>query len=144
MTAPPTAGAEHDRSIDWQAIERSSEFQELVRRKRRFVLPATVFFLAWYTAFVLLAGYAEDFMAESIYEGFTVGYLLALSQFVMVWALTWTYLRKAAREFDPLEEAAVHHLREQADREEAQREMGEGRFARTPESARAPGAEVQR
>jgi uncharacterized membrane protein (DUF485 family) len=110
---PPSS----DAPIDWEAIERSDEFQELVSRKRRFVLPATIFFLAWYTGFILLAGYAEDFMGESITGGFTVGYLLALTQFVMVWVLTWLYLRKADREFDPLEHAAVEHLRPQADAE---------------------------
>jgi uncharacterized membrane protein (DUF485 family) len=94
-------------SVDWEAIERSPEFRELIARRRRFVLPATIFFLAWYLGFILLAGYAEDFMGSSIYEGFTVGYLLALSQFVMVWALSAWYLRKADREFDPLEREVV-------------------------------------
>jgi uncharacterized membrane protein (DUF485 family) len=89
--------------LDWEAIERSAEFRELVARRRRFVLPATIFFLSWYLGFILLAGYAEDFMGSSIYEGFTVGYLLALTQFVMVWVLGFWYLHKADREFDPLE-----------------------------------------
>jgi uncharacterized membrane protein (DUF485 family) len=93
--------------VDWEGIERSAEFRELETRRRRFVLPATIFFLAWYLAFILLAGYAEDFMGSSIYEGFTVGYLLALSQFVMVWGLGWWYLRKADSEFDPLERKVV-------------------------------------
>ena len=84
--------------------ERSPEFQELVTKRRSFVVPATVFFLTWYFGFVLLAGYAPDFMGESIYEGLTVGYVLALSQFVMVWGLGWLYLRKADRDFDPLAE----------------------------------------
>lgn len=95
------------KSVEWEAVERSPEFRELIARRRRFVLPATIFFLAWYLAFVLLAGYAEDFMGSSIYEGFTVGYLLALSQFVMVWGLAAWYLRKADREFDPLEREVV-------------------------------------
>ena len=47
-----------DRPIDWERAERSPEFQELVSAKRRFVVPATIFFLAWYLGFVLLAGYA--------------------------------------------------------------------------------------
>jgi uncharacterized membrane protein (DUF485 family) len=90
---------------DYQALERSPEFHELIRRKRRFVLPATIGFLAWYTTFILLSGYAEDFMgSELLVDGITVGYGLALSQFVMVWVLAWLYLRKADREFDPLEE----------------------------------------
>ena len=100
-------GADHHPEIDWIAAERSPEFRELIRKRRRFVLPATIFFLAWYFGFIILAGYAEDFMGESIYEGFTVGYLLALTQFIMVWFLGWLYLRKADRDFDPLARKAA-------------------------------------
>jgi uncharacterized membrane protein (DUF485 family) len=99
--------ADHHPEIDWIAAERSPEFRELIRKRRSFVLPATIFFLAWYFGFIILAGYAEDFMGESIYEGFTVGYLLALSQFIMVWTLGWLYLRKADRDFDPLARKAA-------------------------------------
>ena len=87
---------------DWERIERSPEFQELVRARRSFVLPATLFFLAYFMAFILLAGYAEDFMASSVYQGLTVGYCLALTQFVMVFALGIMYLRRADRDYDPL------------------------------------------
>jgi uncharacterized membrane protein (DUF485 family) len=102
-----TAGPDHHPEIDWVAAERSEEFQQLVKRRRSFVLPATAFFLTWYFGFIVLAGYAPDFMGESVYEGLTVGYVLALSQFVMVWVLGWLYLRKADREFDPLAERAA-------------------------------------
>ena len=100
-------GADPHSEIDWTAAARSPEFQQLVKRRRRFVLPATAFFLTWYFGFIVLAGYAPDFMGESVYEGLTVGYVLALSQFVMVWGLGWLYLRKADREFDPLAERAA-------------------------------------
>lgn len=96
-----------DEDVDWKAAEESPEFKELVRKQRRFVVPATVFFLGWYTIFILLAGYAPDFMGSSIYQGFTVGYGLALTQFVMVWVLAWLYVRKADREFDPLRKRAA-------------------------------------
>jgi uncharacterized membrane protein (DUF485 family) len=99
--------AEHRPDIDWEAVERSPEFRELVRRKRSFVLPATAFFLTWYFGFVVLCGYAPDFMGrEFITDGLTVGYVLALSQFLMTWGLGWMYLRRANREFDPLAERA--------------------------------------
>ena len=88
--------------VDWEAAEHSPEFQELVRSRRRFVVPATIFFRAWYLGFILLAGYAKDFMAESVYEGLTVGYVLALTQFVMVAVLGLMYLRRSARVYDPL------------------------------------------
>ena len=127
--------------IDWEAIEGTPEFQELVKKRRSFVVPATIFFLAWYMGFILLTAYAQDLMSERVYEGLTVGYVLALTQFLMVWVLTWMYLRKAKKDFDPLERAAVEHLREQADAESAARDRAaSGRFQRTgavsPEEAR--------
>ena len=118
--------------FDWEAVERSPEFQELVRRQRRFIVPATIFFLAWFLGFVVLCGYAPDFMGESIYEGFTVGYALALSQFVMTWGLGWLYLRKADREFDPLREKVVQSARAVTTTEP----RTEGRFTREPATTR--------
>jgi uncharacterized membrane protein (DUF485 family) len=91
-----------DPRIDWETIERSPEFRELIAARRRFVLPATIFFLSWYIGFILLAGYAEDFMAESVYQGLTVGYCLALTQFVMVGVLGIMYLRRSEKVYDPL------------------------------------------
>jgi uncharacterized membrane protein (DUF485 family) len=96
----------------------------LITKRRRFVLPATIFFLAWYFGFIILAGYAEDFMGESIYEGFTVGYLLALSQFIMVWTLGWLYLKKADRDFDPLARKAAETAVEAGRRRRTQAEPG--------------------
>ena len=101
-------GPDHHSEFDWAAVERSPEFRELVRKKRSFVVPATAFFLTWYFGFIILAGYAPDFMGrEFLTDGLTVGYVLALSQFVMTWALGAWYLRKADREFDPLAEKAA-------------------------------------
>jgi uncharacterized membrane protein (DUF485 family) len=94
-------------AIDWEAIERSPEFQELVHRRRRFVIPCTIFYLSWYLGFILLTAYAADFMGERVYEGLTVGYCLALTQFLMVLVLGLWYLRKADNEFDPLAERAI-------------------------------------
>jgi uncharacterized membrane protein (DUF485 family) len=92
---------------DYERIERSPEFQELVRKRRSFVLPATIFFLAYYMAFILLTSYAEDFMGSSVYQGLTVGYCLALTQFVMVLVLGIMYLRRADRDYDPLARKVV-------------------------------------
>jgi uncharacterized membrane protein (DUF485 family) len=112
--------------VDWEGIERSPEFQELVRSRRRFVVPATIFFLAWYLGFIALCGYAEDFMAESVYQGLTVGYVLALTQFVMVAVLGIMYLRRSERVYDPLSEKVA--------RLAAEREAGP-RFEHEPTTA---------
>ena len=102
---------------------------EIDRRKKSFVVPATIFFLVWYFGFIILAGYAEDFMGrEFLTDGLTVGYVLALSQFVMTWVLGWLYLRKADRVFDPLATRA----------REAVIGTREGRFDRDVAGERAP------
>ena len=105
--AEPSTQREPGGEIDWRAIEASPEFQELVRKKRSFVLPGTIFFLTWYMGFILLTAYAEDFMSERVYEGLTVGYCLALTQFLMVLVLGIMYLRRSATVFDPLAEKAI-------------------------------------
>jgi uncharacterized membrane protein (DUF485 family) len=107
MAQSATGGPAHHPDIDWEAAEGSPEFRELVRKRRSFVVPVLAFVFVWYFGFIALAGYAPDFMGESIYEGFTVGYALALSQFIMTWFLGWLYLRRSDRVFDPLARAAA-------------------------------------
>lgn len=95
-------------AIDWETAENSSEFKDLIKKKRNFVLPATIFFFVWYFGFILLAGLAPDFMGQFIFaEGLTVGYVLALTQFIMTWVLAGWYVRKATRDFDPLAKRAA-------------------------------------
>ena len=96
-----------EKPIDWEAIERSPEFQELVKKRRSFVIPGTIFFLTFYMIFILLCAYAQDTMAESVYQGLTVGYVLALTQFLMVFVLGLMYLKRSATVYDPLAEAAI-------------------------------------
>ena len=115
-------------AYDWERIERSPEFQELIRKRRSFVLPATIFFLSYYMAFILLCGYAEDFMGSSVYEGLTVGYCLALTQFVMVLALGIMYLKRSDRDYDPLA-ARVVEMAEKGELDTA------GRFGRDQTAA---------
>ena len=130
-----------DRPIDWERAERSPEFRELVAARRRFVVPATIFFLASYLGFILLAGYASDFMGESVYQGLTVGYCLALTQFVMVFVLGLWYLRKSEKVFDPLAHRAAQRALETADDPErgaarfttSETETGRDVTATTPE-----------
>ena len=106
--APAARAGEADgTNIDWQAIEASPDFQALVRTRRSFVLPATIFFLSWYMGFILLTAYAEGFMSERVYQGLTVGYCLALTQFVMVLVLGLMYLSRSAKVYDPLAEKAI-------------------------------------
>jgi uncharacterized membrane protein (DUF485 family) len=111
-SAASTAGPSHHPDVDWRAAASSPEFEELTRRRRSFVIPVLGFVFVWYFGFIALAGYAPDFMGERLVEGFTVGYALALSQFVMTWFLGWLYLRKADTVFDPLAKRAAERALE--------------------------------
>jgi uncharacterized membrane protein (DUF485 family) len=131
------AGSAEHPEIDWLAAERSPEFRELVGRRRAFVVPATIFFLAWYFGFIILAGYAPDFMGETfLVDGLTVGYVLALTQFIMTWGLAAWYLRKSDRVFDPLARRAAARAVEAGRGEEAGR-----RFERPAAETQATGDE---
>jgi uncharacterized membrane protein (DUF485 family) len=122
MADTATGGPAHHREVDWQATAQSPEFQELEQKRRSFVIPVLAFVFVWYFGFIALAGYAPDFMGESIYEGFTVGYALALSQFVMTWFLAWLYLRRSNRDFDPLAERVAKQALEPSTAERAEAE----------------------
>jgi uncharacterized membrane protein (DUF485 family) len=135
---PGAAREEAAPRIDWEGIEGSPEFRELVAKRRSFVVPATIFFLAFYMGFILLCGYAPDFMAESVYQGLTVGYCLALTQFVMVGVLGIWYMRKSDHEYDPLADKVVE-MASRSDLTDTRVEP-EQRFAR--ETADAPTRET--
>jgi uncharacterized membrane protein (DUF485 family) len=85
-----------------EAVGKDPEMVELEARHRRFVWPATVFFLLYYMALNVLAGTSPDLMGKKLFGEFTFGYLFALSQFVMAFVVAWVYSRWAARRMDPL------------------------------------------
>lgn len=127
MAEPVSGPAKGEPEINWKAAAESPEFKELLKKRRSFVLPVLGFVFIWYFGFIALAGYAPEFMGESIYEGFTVGYLLALSQFVMTWFLGWLYLRQADNVFDPLARRAAERAVEASGARIADRPDGEAR-----------------
>jgi uncharacterized membrane protein (DUF485 family) len=85
-----------------EAVGKDPEMAELERRHSRFVWPATAFFLIYYLSLNVLAGTSPDLMGTKLFGQFTVGYLFALSQFLMAFVVAWVYSRWAASRMDPL------------------------------------------
>lgn len=83
------------KKIDWEGIERSPAFQDLIRRKIRFIVPACAFFIAYYFALPVLVGFAPKFMSTEVWGKVNLAYLFALSQFLMAWILAALYVRVA-------------------------------------------------
>jgi uncharacterized membrane protein (DUF485 family) len=91
-TADEEAGA-----IDWEKLAGSDRFRALLKAKRRFIVPAMIFFIVYYFALPVLIGYARPFMETRVWGPVNLAYLFALSQFFMAWIIAALYVRAAAR-----------------------------------------------
>src|ERR687894_537057 len=80
----------------WEKIAASDGFKELIKAKRRFIIPATIFFVVYYFALPYLVGYHPELMQRKAWGEMNWAYLFALSQFFMAWALAAIYVVVAA------------------------------------------------
>ncbi|PZT77128.1 MULTISPECIES: DUF485 domain-containing protein [unclassified Streptomyces] len=76
-------------------VQRSEAFQEVRRRYRRFVAPATAAFLVWYLAYVVTAVTAPGLMARPVAGAVNVAMVVGLGQFLTTFLLTGAYARHA-------------------------------------------------
>jgi uncharacterized membrane protein (DUF485 family) len=83
----------------WDALAAAPEFRALLRARRRFIVPATLFFIAYYLALPLSVGLLPRLMGRPVWGPLTLAYVFALSQFAMAWILLAIYLWRA-RSFD--------------------------------------------
>lgn len=83
--------------IDWEKLAGSARFRNLLKAKRRFIVPAMIFFIAYYFALPVLIGYARPFMEKRVLGPVNLAYFFALSQFFMAWIIAALYVRAAAR-----------------------------------------------
>ena len=111
--ASGTPGHHHVTEEEWERIQASPEFRRLVSEKRRFILPATVFFVVYYFALPVLVGYFPALMETRVAGRVNLAYLFALSQFFMAWAVMWLYVRRARR-YDEMAGAIVARVRSAA------------------------------
>jgi uncharacterized membrane protein (DUF485 family) len=102
----------HITATEWDALAANPEFQSLVRARRRFVVPATIFFVAYYFALPVLVGFYPAMMSRPVWGPLTLAYAFALSQFAMAWILLALYLWRA-RGFDLQAAHVAKHEREE-------------------------------
>jgi uncharacterized membrane protein (DUF485 family) len=82
---------------DWARIAHTAEFKNLLASKRRFIIPATIFFIVYYFTLPVLVGYAPALMARKVVGPINIAYLFALSQFFVAWIIAGLYVRAAGR-----------------------------------------------
>jgi len=90
---------EDDGHVDWAAISESPAYRNLVKEKKRFVVPACLFFVIYYFSLLILVGFFPQSMSQPVCGKLNLAYLFALSQFFMAWILAALYVR-VANQFD--------------------------------------------
>ena len=96
-------------SPDWSGIAARADFQALLAAKRRFVIPATIFFLVYYMALPVLVGFWPELMKKPVWGPVNIAYLFALSQFIMTWVMAALYVREA-KKWDRMEHEILSSL----------------------------------
>ncbi len=91
---------------DWESLAKLPAFHELLAAKRRFIVPATVFFLLYYMALPVLIGYFPELMKKPFIGKVNGAYAFAFSQFLMTFILAWFYMR-TAKKWDAMEHALL-------------------------------------
>jgi uncharacterized membrane protein (DUF485 family) len=99
----------HLTASEWDTLAKDPEFLALLRARRRFIVPSTIFFLLFYLALPVGIAFAPAFMNQPVAESLTIANLYGFAQFLMAWVLLAVYMR-AARSFDDRAQALVDRL----------------------------------
>jgi len=98
------------REEEWIRLERTSAFEELIQRKKAFIIPATIFFLIFYFGLPVLAAFTTllNFQVIGAISG---AYAYAFAQFAMTWILMHLYVSRANK-WDGIIDRARHEAAE--------------------------------
>jgi uncharacterized membrane protein (DUF485 family) len=99
---------------EWVRVERTPAFKELVKSKRAFIIPATIFFLVFYFTLPFLAAFTTVLNVK-VLGPLSLAYVYAFAQFAMTWILMHLYVNRANK-WDTMIDRA---------RREAAEELGE-------------------
>ncbi len=103
-------GFQVDREQEWIRVERTSAFKDLVRRKRAFIIPATIFFLIFFFGLPFLTAFTT-LLDVKVIGAINLAYLYAFAQFAMTWILMHLYVSRANK-WDDLVDRARHEAAE--------------------------------
>lgn len=85
---------------DFEAIEASAGFRELMKKKKSFLISTTVLFLGLYLLFNLIISYTDWLNAPFIGDISWV-WVFAFGLFAMTWILVTVYMKRAEK-FDEM------------------------------------------
>ena len=96
---------------EWVRVERTSAFKELIKSKRAFIIPATIFFMIFYFGLPFLAAFTTVLNVKVI-GPLTLAYIYAFAQFAMTWIIMHLYVSRANKWDDLVDRARVEAAEE--------------------------------
>lgn len=82
------------KAADYAAICQSDKFRQLIARKKRFIIPMTIFFFVFYFALPIMTSYSTVLNKPAI-GPISWAWVFAFAQFIMTWALCIIYSKKS-------------------------------------------------
>ncbi len=89
---------------EWVRIERTSAFKELIRAKKAFIIPATIFFMIFYFTLPFLTAFTTV-LNFTVIGAISGAYIYAFAQFIMTWGLAHLYIHQANKWDDLVDES---------------------------------------
>ncbi|QTD41379.1 DUF485 domain-containing protein [Sporosarcina sp. Te-1] len=81
-------------ATDFERIVSSPQYKEMLRRKKRFIVPMTIFFLAFYFMLPIMTSYSTV-LNTPVYGDITWAWVFATAQFIVTWVLCVMYVKKS-------------------------------------------------
>ncbi|GGJ61129.1 DUF485 domain-containing protein [Virgibacillus salexigens] len=81
---------------DYQQVAESASFKDLITRRKRFIIPLTIFFLVFYFLLPVLTSYTTFLNTPAIGD-ISWAWLFAFAQFIMTWVFCIIYVKKSAQ-----------------------------------------------
>lgn len=81
-------------TVDYVRVEQSEQFQSFMKKRKKFVMPYTIFFLVFYFLLPICTSYTSFLNTPAIGDISWV-WIFAFAQFVMTFVLCTIYVKKA-------------------------------------------------
>ncbi len=89
-------------NMNWAAIDADPRFQDLHRRKVRFLFGLMAFSIVYYFLLPVGAAYFQEFFKIKVWGPVNVGLVFALSEFIVAWGIAFYYSHHANKVFDEM------------------------------------------
>ncbi|MED0672599.1 DUF485 domain-containing protein [Aneurinibacillus aneurinilyticus] len=80
----------------YTTLIQTTDFQELIQKKKEFIIPMSIFFFVFYFTLPILAAYT-DILTKQAIGHITWAWVYALMQFVLVWVSGYVYVKKSEK-----------------------------------------------